>query len=404
MPVNPHSNDPRDHLGDYVLGADGRPIVDRYGRPVPKRTSGGQRPEPQQNKPRQYMPGEGDTYQPRRVPELPERSYQPRPQRGQRPPRAAVPPPPRRPRAPRRRPRLPRLGCGGCGTLFATLLVILIALVLFADTKLSRIDAMPDDHVSNTAGTNWLIVGSDSRQGLTDEDIERLGTGGDIGTGRTDTIMLLHIPNGGKATLVSIPRDSYVEIPGHGMDKINAAFVYGGPKLLATTVENATGLRIDHYAEIGMGGLAGITDAVGGVELCPPEPMQDPLANLDVQAGCQVMDGPTALGYVRTRATAMGDLDRVQRQREFLSALMHQVVSPGVLLNPFRSIPLALRASGMFIVGTGDHVWHLARLALAMAGGVTTETVPVADFRDTEVGNVLIWDDAAAEQLFSSLR
>ncbi|ALC06960.1 transcriptional regulator [Corynebacterium deserti GIMN1.010] len=288
--------------------------------------------------------------------------------------------------------------------LLAVVLVLAFVVALWADAKLNRVDATPATQVSNTAGTNWLLVGSDSRQGLTEEDVQRLGTGGDIGVGRTDTIMILHLPTTGEPTLLSIPRDSYVNVPGWGMDKANAAFSVGGPELLTQTVEEATGLRIDHYAEIGMGGLANMVDAVGGVEMCPAEPIQDPLANLDIQAGCQEFDGATALGYVRTRATAMGDLDRVVRQREFFSALLSTATSPGTLLNPFRIIPMITNAVGTFTVGEGDHVWHLARLALAMRGGIQTETVPIATFADYDVGSVVIWDDAAAEELFSSMR
>lgn len=429
MSTTPHSNDPRDNPGDYLVGKDGKPLIDRYGRPIRKRyASMPERPAPPREKPpvretlrpRQQLPRE-TSYEPRRVPS-PERPKQERPR--QIPPRrderwepqlelspqrrvrpaqpyeqSYVPQQPKR-----RRPKLRRPRAGCVPTVLSLLLVLAVAGTLFADARLTRVDAFPDAPVANTAGTNWLIVGSDSREGLSEKDVERLGTGGDIGSGRTDTIMLMHIPATGKATLLSIPRDSYVEIPGYGMDKINAAFAFGGPKLLAETVENATHLRIDHYAEIGMGGLAGITDAVGGVTLCPTEAIDDPLAQLNVQAGCQKMDGPTALGYVRTRATAMGDLDRVQRQREFVGALIKRALSPAVLLNPFRLIPLVLRGSSMFIVGDGDHVWHLARMALALRGGTNTETVPIASFIDTEVGNVLVWDDAAAEQLFAGLR
>lgn len=466
MSTTPHSNDPRDNPGDFLVGKDGKPLIDRYGRPIRKRSANQspepkhratygdeqppiretlqpRRPLPQQSQQRQYMPRE-TVYEPRRtpasgsdyVPRDPQRPRQSSPR--QSPPRQVTPrqsaprptgprredrwePPlelapqrrvqpaqpyyqPEPPRPKRRRPRLPRPNAGCIPTLLSVLLVFVVVGALLADARLTRVDAFPDAPVVNTAGTNWLIVGSDSREGLSEKDVERLGTGGDIGTGRTDTVMLMHIPNAGKATLLSIPRDSYVEIPGYGMDKINAAFAFGGPKLLAETVENATHLRIDHYAEIGMGGLAGITDAVGGVELCPDEPINDPLAQLDVQAGCQKMDGPTALGYVRTRATAMGDLDRVQRQREFVSALMKRAMSPAVLLNPFRLVPLVLRGSSMFIVGEGDHVWHLARMAIALRGGVNTETVPISDFVDADVGSVLIWDDAAAEQLFAGMR
>lgn len=313
--------------------------------------------------------------------------------------RAATPP-----RAPRRR-RLGRPGCLGCfGWILALLLVLTVVVTLWADARLTRVEAMPDQQIDNTAGTNWLLVGSDSRLGLSDKDVERLGTGGDIGTGRTDTIMVLHIPSGtGASQLVSIPRDSLVTVPGYGEDKINAAFTFGGPQLLTETVEQSTGLHIDHYAEIGMGGLANLVDSVGGVQICAAEPIQDPLANLDIQAGCQEMDGPTSLGYVRTRATAMGDIDRVMRQREFFAALLGEITSPATLLNPVRMVSLIYHSSGTFTVGEGEHVWNLARLALAMRG-VETNTVPIGGFLDTDVGNVVVWDDTAAEQLFSSMR
>ena len=302
-----------------------------------------------------------------------------------------------------RMPRMPRVGCGGClGRILAVVLVLAVVTTLWADTRLNRVEAKPEQRVANTAGTNWLLVGSDSRQGLSEEDIARLGTGGDVGVGRTDTVMLLHIPTTGKAKLISLPRDSYVSVPGYGMDKLNASFTYGGPQLLTETVEQATGLRIDHYAEIGMGGLANTVDAVGGVTVCPEEPITDPLANLDIAAGCQKVDGATALGYVRTRATANGDLDRVARQREFFAALLDKVTSPATLINPLRSIPMLNRVTGSFTVGEGDHVWHLARVALAMRG-VETETVPVGGFADYDVGNVVLWDEAGANALFDSI-
>lgn len=290
------------------------------------------------------------------------------------------------------------------GVLLLALLVLLAGVVLWADTRLNRIDALPPSQVPVTAGTNWLLVGSDSRQGLTETQQAELSTGGLQDAGRTDTIMLLHIPRQGTASLISLPRDSYVEVPGYGMEKINAAFFYGGPQLLTQTVEQATGLHIDHYAEIGMGGLVNITDAVGGVELCPPEPMIDPLAGLDIAAGCQVLSGSQALGYVRTRATALGDLDRVARQREYFAALLSTVTSPSTLAHPVRLLSLINHSAGAFTVSTGDHVWHLARVALAMRSGVETVTVPVAGFQDTAVGNVVLWDEFGAAQLWESLR
>lgn len=153
-----------------------------------------------------------------------------------------------------------------------------------------------------------------------------------------------------------------------------------------------------------MGGLANLVDAVGGVELCVEEPIQDPMANLDVQAGCQQMDGVTALGYVRTRATAQGDIDRVQRQRDFFAALLSEISTPATLLNPVRMVSLAYHGTDTFVVGQDDHVWHLARVALAMGSGVETVTVPFSGFLDTSVGNVVMWDEYAAEELFASMR
>ncbi len=104
--------------------------------------------------------------------------------------------------------------------------------------------------------------------------------------------MLLHVPAGGGPTVImSIPRDSYVAIPGHGHNKINAAFAFGGPKLLAQTIEQATGVQIDDYAEIGFGGFAAMVDAVGGVQICPKRDMKDKDAGLNIKKGCQQADG-----------------------------------------------------------------------------------------------------------------
>lgn len=394
---------------EFVLGADGRPLKDRYGRPIRRRPRTN-RAEPQQHIPRQETP----TRYPSQYRAQQQRSAQQPPQQRppqQRPPQRSQPQqaqqPPRRHSKPhsRRKKTNPVKRFFGCVGIFVLVVVVCsLIFALWADTRLTRVDALPDEQVANTSGTNWLLVGSDSRQGLSEEDQQALGTGGDVGEGRTDTIMLLHIPRSGQAQLVSIPRDSYVEVPGFGMDKINAAFAYGGPKLLTQTVEGNTDLHIDHYAEIGMGGLANVVDSVGGVDICVPEPINDPLAGIDLQEGCQKLEGSDALGYVRTRATAMGDLDRVQRQREFFAALLDKITSPATLINPFRSISLINHTASSFIVGDGDHVWHLARVALAMGSGVDTETVPIGGFQDTVVGNVVLWDDEGAQQLWDSMK
>ena len=293
------------------------------------------------------------------------------------------------------------------------LLVLLAALVGYVDLSLTRTEGLADypERVANTPGTNWLIVGSDSREGLSPEEQTELTTG-DVEGRRTDTIMLLHLPRlgaGGQPTLVSLPRDSSVPMPGSDERvKLNTTYAIGGAPLLAQTVESVTGVHLDHYAEIGFGGFAGIVDDIGGVELCLPEPIADPLAGIDLPAGCQELSGPQALGYVRTRASANGDLDRVMRQREFLGALVSRATSPAVLANPFRAVPLVTGVPDALTVGNGDHVWHLARLGWAMRGisngGVLTTTVPIASFGTVDDGgSAVIWDKDAASALFEAL-
>ncbi|TDY06893.1 LytR family transcriptional attenuator [Mycolicibacterium litorale] len=287
-------------------------------------------------------------------------------------------------------------------------ILTLVGLVVWVDSSLQRIPALTayPDRPAAGRGTTWLLVGSDSRAGLDPEQQAQLATGGEVGSGRTDTIMLVHLPGLGSdapTTMVSIPRDSYVPIPGYGEDKINAAFALGGAPLLAQTVEQATGLRLDHYAEVGFDGFAAVVDAVGGVTMCPPEPISDPLAGIDLPAGCQELDGRNALGFVRTRATPRADLDRMINQRAFMSALLHRAASPAVFLNPLRWFPMAHAAGAALTVDTGAHVWDLARLGWALRGDFTTTTVPIGEFTSGGSGAVVVWDGDAAGRLFGAL-
>jgi LCP family protein required for cell wall assembly len=276
------------------------------------------------------------------------------------------------------------------------------------DTALHRAPVLTDypDRPAPGRGTNWLLVGSDSRQGLTAVQQQQLSTGGDVGAGRTDTILLVHLPrlrNHAAATMVSLPRDSYVPIPGHGRDKINAAFSIGGAPLLTRTVEQATGLRLDHYAEIGFGGFAALVDALGGVRMCPEAPIDDPLAGIDLPAGCQTLDGRDALGYVRTRDTPRADLDRMVNQRAFMAALLRRATDPAVWLNPWRWYAVPHAVVDALTLGRDDHVWDLARLGWALHGPATTMTVPIGEFASAEAGSVVVWDHAEAGALFAAL-
>lgn len=331
--------------------------------------------------------------------------------------RRPVPEPSGRP--PRTGPPAPARGRGrkrAWGQVISLSLLIIVLLIgagilggtLWLDTTLHRAPVLADypGRPASGHGATWLLVGSDSRQGLTIEQQQALATGGDIGNGRTDTILLVHVPALGSAaptTMVSIPRDSYVPIPGYGRDKVNAAFAMGGAPLLAQTIEQATGLRLDHYVEVGFSGFAVVVDALGGVTVCPASPISDPLAGIDLRAGCQKLDGRTALGFVRTRATPRADLDRMINQRQFMSALLHRAGSPAVWLNPWRWYSVPHAAADAMTVDNGDHVWDLARLGWALHGSTTTLTVPIGEFTGGDAGSVVVWDHHKAAQLFEAL-
>lgn len=283
--------------------------------------------------------------------------------------------------------------------------------VVWADSTLQRESALDyPGRGDDTPGTNWLLVGSDSREGMDAEQREELSAGEEIGGRRTDTMMIVHVPaGGGQPSLISFPRDSSVPIPGIGRDKLNAAFANGGPSLLAQTLENATGVRIDRYAEIGLGGFAGLVDSVGGVDLCLDKPVDDWRAGVQLDKGCQKLDGKQALGFVRARYSLEGgDLERNENQRKLLGALMDKASGPGTLLNPFRSVPLFTKATGTFTVNDSDHIWHLARLAWAMRDissgkGVTTQ-VPFGGFEYDENGqSVVRWDRERAIRMFDAI-
>jgi LCP family protein required for cell wall assembly len=287
--------------------------------------------------------------------------------------------------------------------LVVLLLAATVGMYFFLDSKLHRVAVLADypGRPAASAGQNWLITGSDSRQGLSRTQEAQLHTGA-AGGQRSDTVMLLHI-GGGTPTLISLPRDLYVNVPGHGMNKLNSAFAFGGPTLLAETVQNYTGLRIDHYMEIGFGGLVSVVDSVGGVRICVKHALHDTNSGLDLQPGCQTLGGAQALGYVRDRHSfGASDLQRVQDQRAFLKALLEKTTSPAVFLNPFAAIPTATNSANALTVDEGTHLYQLVKAAFALRGPQTT-TVPTAGGEATDVGDVLLTDHAKATELFNDL-
>ena len=302
----------------------------------------------------------------------------------------------------RRRWRRPRRLLAILAGLVVLALVATVAVYFSVSSKLTKINVLVPTSLTS-AGTNWLIAGSDSRGGLTTAQENQLALGHDITGGRSDTIMLLHLPaNGTRPTLVSLPRDSYVSIPGHGYNKLNAAYAIGGPKLLIATVQDATRLPINHFMSIGFGGLVSVVNDVGGVRMCLKAPMKDPKAGLNLKAGCQTLNGDQALGFVRTRAFSEGDLQREQDQRVLLKGILSKMTSAGTLANPFAVIPAANGAASAISVDQSTGLSQLVTVAFALRDPVTT-TVPFGQFATTNVGSVVEWNTAAARQFFTDL-
>jgi LCP family protein required for cell wall assembly len=269
--------------------------------------------------------------------------------------------------------------------------------------KLNRSVTLPAT-TATSAGTNWLIVGSDARDGLTTKQIVQDHVGFDFGTDDSDSLMLLHMGSG-RPVLISIPRDSYVPIPGHGDNKINAALAYGGPRLLVETVESVTGLKINHYMGIGFGGLVSVVNTIGGVRICLSTAINDSYSGANLSAGCHNLNGTQALAFVRDRHSfADSDLQRIQDQRAFLKALLAKATSPGVYLNPFSSFPFASTAASSIAVDNGTSLYDLLQAAFALRNPLTG-TVPIANADlQTSAGDSVEWNRGQAIQLFNALQ
>ncbi len=303
-------------------------------------------------------------------------------------------------------------------TIAVAVLAVLVGWVAFtaaapwhAWSTTSRVNAAPDgDRAAAGDGHTYLLVGSDSREGLTPDQKKALGTGSAEGR-RTDSIILVHVPSGGgKAALISVPRDSYLSIPGHGRDKVNASFAIGGPQLLVETLEQAAGLRIDGYVEIGFGGFASVVDSLGGVDICVARDIQDDKAHIDLRKGCQSLDGANALGYVRARySDPKGDIGRAERQRQFLGAVMKQAATPSTVLVPWRWWAFTHAAASSVTVGKDTGLIDAFRILSTMRGVSSDQTlslvVPISDANATTgAGSSVLWDDRRAEALFTMLR
>ncbi|MFC9538003.1 LCP family protein [Streptomyces sp. NPDC056975] len=303
-------------------------------------------------------------------------------------------------------------------TLVVVFVGVSIGTYFWADSKLHRdVDlAKVIDRPETGQGTNYLIVGTDSRAGMSDAEKKKLHTGSAEGK-RTDTMMILHTGDNG-STMISLPRDSNVTIPSYkGSDsgklypnqgrqvKLNAAYAEDGPELLVRTVEFNTGLHIDHYAEIGFGGFAKIVDAVGGVEMNLKEGFKDKWSGADFQKGKQTLNGQQALAFVRTRhAFAASDLQRTKNQQAFLSALAHQVATPSTVMNPFKLYPTMGAGLDSLVVDKDMSLWDLGSMFFAMKGVTGGDgksmNMPVSG----SVNGNLVWDKTKVKQLVGELK
>ncbi len=258
--------------------------------------------------------------------------------------------------------------------------------------------------------TDILLVGSDSRtdaQGnpLSKEELARLRAGVDDGEENTDTLMVIRVPNdGSSATAVSIPRDTYVADAKHGNMKINGVFAAhkiakaeqllagdasaseierqateAGRQGLIGAVSDLTGIEVDHYAEIGLFGFVLLTDAVGGVDVCLNNDVQDEFSGADFHAGVQTLDGTQALAFVRQRhGLPRGDLDRIVRQQAYMASLVNKVLAAGTLTNPTKLSDMGTAVERSVVIDDNWDIMSFATQLANLAGGnVVFNTIPV---------------------------
>lgn len=275
-----------------------------------------------------------------------------------------------------------------------------------------------------SSAVNYLIVGSDTREGLSREEIKRLRVGGtDVAAGkRSDTMLLIHISKKrDKAAIISIPRDSYALIPEHNnsqgklipaaYSKINSSYNWGGAPLLIETLENMSGIRIDHYVELNFVGFVRMVDALGGVEICTKKDIDDPKSHLTLPAGTHVLDGVDSLKFVRTRVfDGLGDLGRMKRQQEFASAMLRKATSAGVLLNPVKMVDFINSALDSVVTDEGLSQGDLLTLGKQLrnlsASNVRTLTIPLKyyNYNKNGVSAAVLWDPVLASELFERIK
>ncbi|GAA4589207.1 LCP family protein [Planotetraspora phitsanulokensis] len=244
---------------------------------------------------------------------------------------------------------------------------------------------------------NWLVIGADRRPG-------------DSGFQRSDSLMIVHVPaDRRRIFLISIPRDSHVPIPGHGRDKINAAYAYGGPRLLIKTVENLTKVRIDHFAALDFNGFIAMSKALGGVELYIARDSVDTANKVTWKQGTVRLEGEKALLFVRQRyGLPDGDFDRIKRQQAFLQAMAQKAISKGTLTNPFKLDEFLQALTKSITVDSGVSIGTLRDLALELRDirgtDLVSTTIPVAGTGMVGGASIVRLDDTGVASMTEAVR
>lgn len=290
--------------------------------------------------------------------------------------------------------------------------------------KVDAFNGLDNRPKKESSAVNYLVVGSDTREGLTRAEIKRLRVGGtEVAAGkRSDTMLLIHISKKrDKAAIISIPRDTYSLIPEHtnsqgkiipaSHSKLNSAFNWGGAPLLIDTFEQMSGLRIDHYIEVNFVGFVRMVDALGGVEICTKKDIDDPKSHLVLPAGRHILDGVDSLKYVRTRQfDGLGDLGRMKRQQEFAGAMLRKATSAGVLLNPVTMLDFINSALDSVVTDQGLSQGDLLTLGKQLrnlsASNVRTLTIPLKyyNYSKNGISGAVLWDPVLAPELFERIK
>lgn len=297
-------------------------------------------------------------------------------------------------------------------------IVTLLSLQSHLAGQVDRIDGVFDglDNRPERAGgaaaksMNILVMGTDRRSGQQTTGSAATAAEWVPGAQRTDTIMVLHI-NAARddATLISIPRDSWVNVPGHGFNKVNAAFSLAGPSLAVETIENLTGVRIDHLAVIDWEGFRALIDSVGGVTVTVPRTVEDTHNHVVWTKGKHQLNGQQALTYSRQRyGLTMGDIDRVKRQQAVLRSLMRASTSTIGSANPAAVYDLLDVLTQNISVDSEWEVGDMRSLLLDMrgvrAGDVNFLTAPVASFGREGAQSVVYLDRTENASMWEAVK